>query len=283
MDNFEQRLQPREAQSTRYKASSIIELETSIDPRKFIRCLGNPVRLSSMLETEVFYYKKVDGEEAKDGVLVQGLPGVGLVAKAAVAYLLDKTKNVRICRFISPDFQSIASIQDGLIVNSFADLFLAKTRRPLLLLYGNAQPSTSFGQHEFSDKLMEVCANLGCSFVLTLGGYGRQITGEERKLYCSSTRDEVLKKYLPMINGSVFSGQIIGIAGILLTEAARRNIDNLSVLAETFGAVPDFEAARKAVEALVKLADLDMEVGTSEEISRSYSNVLSRHELSSGL
>lgn len=283
MDDLEQRLLPREARSTRYKASSIIELETSIDPRKFIRCLGKPVSLSSMLETEVFYYKEVDGEEAKDAVLVQGLPGVGLVAKAAVAYLLDKTKNVRICRFISPDFQSIASIRDGLIVNSFADLFLAKTRRPLLLLYGNAQPSTSFGQHEFSDKLMGVCANLGCSFVLTLGGYGRQITAEERKLYCSSTRDEVLKRYLPKINGSVFSGQIIGVAGILLTEAARRNIDNLSVLAETFGAVPDFEGARKAVEAVVKLADLDLEVGPSEEISRSYSNALSRHELSSGL
>ena len=235
-----------------------------------------------MLETDVVYYREVDGEEARDAVLVQGLPGVGLVAKAAVAYLLDKTENVRICRFISPDFQSIASIRDGLIVHSFADLFLARTRRPLLLLYGNAQPSTSFGQHEFCDKLMEVCASLGCSFVLTLGGYGRKVATEERKLYCSSTREEVLKKYLPKINGSVFSGQIIGVAGILLTEAARRDIDNLSVLTETFGSAPDFEGARKAVEAVVGLADLDIAVGTSEEISRSYSGVLSSHELSSG-
>ena len=236
--------------------------------------------MSDKLETEVVYYNVVDGEEAKDAVLVQGLPGVGLVAKAAVAYLLDKVKNVRVCRFMSPDFQNIAFIRDGLIIYSFADLFLAKTQRPLLLLYGNAQPSTSFGQHEFCDKLMGVCVNIGCSFVLTLGGYGRQETAEERKLYCSSTREQVLKKYLPMINGSVFSGQIIGVAGILLTEAERRNIDNLSVLAETFGAAPDFEGARRAVEAVVKLADLDIPVGTPEEISRSYSDVVSRHDLS---
>jgi len=122
--------------------------------------------------------------------------------------------------------------------------------------------------------------NIGCSFVLTLGGYGRQETAEERRLYCSSTREQVLKKYLPMINGSLFSGQIIGVAGILLTEAERRNIDNLSVLAETFGAAPDFEGARRAVEAVVKLADLDIPVGTPEEISRSYSDIVSRHDLS---
>jgi len=236
-----------------------------------------------MLETDVVYYKRVDGEEAKGAVLIQGLPGVGLVAKAAVAYLLDKLENVRICRFMSPDFQNLASIRDGLIIQSFADLFLVKTQRPLLLLYGNAQPSTSYGQHEFCYKLMEVCTNLGCNFVLTLGGYGRQETTEERKLYCSSTREEVLKKYLPKIDGSLFSGQIIGVAGLLLTEADRRNIDNLSVLAETFGAAPDFEGAEKAIDAVVKVADLDIPVGLPEEISRSYSNVVSRYDLSYSL
>ena len=230
------------------------------------------------METDTVFEPGFENFKAPGSILIEGLPGVGLVAKVAVAYLLDKLSGRRICRFYSPYFPSLSYVRDGKLLPYFADLYLVERDRPLLLLYGNAQPATYYGQHEFCEKVLEVGLNLGVNLVITLGGYGKESVSEVRTVYLSSTSEDLIKQALDKIDATPYEGQIIGAAGLLMTMAGERGVENLSLLVEAGNTTPDYYAAKRGVEALVKLLDLDLEVGDVYEFSKSYERVVGELE-----
>ncbi|MEM1943849.1 MAG: PAC2 family protein [Candidatus Caldarchaeum sp.] len=232
-----------------------------------------------MLETEIRYEDGAKKLRLKDGVLVEGLPGIGLVAKVSVAYVLRNMKAERVCRLFSPFFPAIGYVSEGKLVFSFADIYHVDHDPPLLLLYGNAQPSTSYGQYDMCQKVVSVAKELGCGTILTIGGYGKDRVSERRDLYCSSTDQEFLEKWLKVINGVKYTGQIVGAAGLLTVLAAEAGLKNFSMLVETAEMAPDFFAAQRAVEAMVKLLGLKLKTPSAEELSKHY--MLSLMELES--
>lgn len=231
-----------------------------------------------MLETEVLFEPDFLEERVSDTVLIEGLPGVGLVAKAAIAYILDRVPCRKICRFHSAYFPSAGYIHDGKIILNFIDLYYAPSPRGLLLLYGNSQPSTSFGQFDLCEKVIDVATKFGCKLVVTLGGYGKEEVGEKREIHCSSSNNSTFKEYLGRVGGLPFSGQIVGAAGLLVTLANSRSLDNFSMLIETKELAPDFYAAQKALEAIRNLIQIDLPLGGIEDISKSYISAVSKYE-----
>jgi len=205
-----------------------------------------------------------------DGILIEGLPGIGLVAKVAVSYLIKQLEVKRICRIFSPHFPSIGYVSEGRLVFSFADIYYTDKPPHLLLLYGNSQPSTSFGQYDFCEKVVNLVQELGCSTVITLGGYGKETVSERREIYCSSTDPKLLDEWTPMVQGVKYVGQIVGAAGLLAVLAAEKGMKNFSMLVETAEMTPDFYAARRAVEAVARLLNLKLPVPTAEELSQTY-------------
>ena len=230
------------------------------------------------METEIVFEPGLKDFKAPGSTLIEGLPGVGLVAKGAVAYLLERLGGRRICRFYSPYFPTAGYIRDGRLIPSFADLYFVEKPKPLLLLYGNSQPSSYYGQHEFCDKILKVSLGIGANFILTLGGYGREDVSEKRRIYVSSTRREIIKSTLERIDAEVYDGQIIGAAGLLITLAGDLGIDNLSVLVEAGGTTPDFYSVRRALESVNRLLDLRLEIGDIYAISKTYVNAVQRFE-----
>jgi len=230
------------------------------------------------METEAVFEPGYEGAKIPGAIFIEGLPGVGLVAKVVVAYLIDKLKGKRICRFYSPYFPSVSFVKEGKLVPYFADIYLAEAPRPLLLLYGNAQPSTYYGQHEFCETVLKVGLNLGANFILTLGGYGKESVNQVRTIYLSSTNEELIKRALSKIDAVPYEGQIIGAAGLLITMAGELGVDNLSLLVEAGEATPDYHAAKRGIEALVKLLELDIEVEDIYGISRAYGRIVEKLE-----
>ena len=230
------------------------------------------------METEAVFEPGYEDAKIPGAIFIEGLPGVGLVAKVAVAYLIDKLNGKRICRFYSPYFPSVSFVKDGKLIPYFADIYLAEASRPLLLLYGNAQPSTYYGQHEFCEKVLDVVLNLGADFILTLGGYGKESVNQVRTIYLSSTNENLIKQALSKIDAVPYEGQIIGAAGLLITMAGELGIDNLSLLIEAGEATPDYHAAKRGIEALVKLLDLDIEVEDVYGISQAYGRIVEKLE-----
>jgi proteasome assembly chaperone (PAC2) family protein len=223
-----------------------------------------------MLETEVRFEDGGEAVRVPDAVLVEGLPGIGLVAKVAVAYILRSLKSRRVVRFYSPFFPAVGYVSEGKIVFSFADIYLAEHDPPLLILYGNAQPSTSYGQYDLCWKILTAVKNMGCGTVVTIGGYGKDSVSERREVYCSSTDPELLETWIKVVGGVKYSGQIVGAAGLLAVLASELGLRNFSMLVETAEIAPDFFAARRAVESLSKLLGLEIKVPSAEELSKSY-------------
>lgn len=231
------------------------------------------------LETEVILEPNYREFKAPGAVLIEGLPGVGLVAKAAVAYMLEKLGGRRVCRFYSPYFPTMGYVREGRIVLSFADIYYVEAERPLLLLYGNAQPSSYYGQHEFCERILEVATGFGAEFILTLGGYGKDKVSEKRTVYLSSTNPKTLEKALEILEAEAYEGQIIGAAGLLITLAEERGIDNLSMLIEAGESTPDFQAAKRAIESVAKFLGLRLEVEDLYSISETYNSAYRRLEV----
>ncbi|GBC68507.1 hypothetical protein HRbin01_00190 [archaeon HR01] len=223
-----------------------------------------------MLETEILLEDGAADLKLEDGVLVEGLPGIGLVAKVAVAYMLSRMRVKRVCRIFSPHFPSLGYVSEGRLVFSFADIYYADSRPPILFLYGNSQPSTSYGQYDFCEKIILFSKQLGCRTVITIGGYGKEVVSERREIYCSSTDSALLEEWMRKINGIYYVGQIVGAAGLLPVLAAEAGLRNFSMLVEAGEMTPDFQAARRAIEAVNNILDLGLEIPTLDELSRVY-------------
>jgi len=214
-----------------------------------------------------------------DASFIEGLPGIELVGKVAIAYILGRVKAKKICRIYSPYFPSVAYISDGRIIPNFTDLYAVEDPAKAIIMYGSAQPSSSYGQYEFCQKVIDLASKHGATRVFTVGGLGgKEKISPRREIFCSSTDRRYLEKYLELVDGQVYSGQIVGAVGILINLAGSRGLENMCMLVEIGESTPDYFAARRAAEALIKLTGLNIELSSVEEIMKLSNRVISQLE-----
>jgi uncharacterized protein (TIGR00162 family) len=201
--------------------------------------------------------------ELKDPVLLEGLPGIGLVANIAVAYLIRKLDAKFLGEVKSSSFPDMSIIdKEGLLKSPFCRLYDHKAnevgKRDLILLYGNTQALTRRGQYELCDCLLDLVENLGCKYVITLGGYrpGRQVT--KPNLYYAAS-DLGTAQEAATLGAEKLGGQIYGVAGLLVGLAALRGMKGFCLLSETPGTFLDIEAARAALKAVSDLLGLKLD------------------------
>lgn len=230
-------------------------------------------------ESQVFYEPGMSNYRLEGASLIEGLPGIGLVGKVAVAYILGKVRAKKICRMYSPYFPSVAYISDGRIIPNFTDFYAVEEPAKTIIMYGSAQPSSSYGQYEFCEKVIELAKRHGATRVFTVGGLGgKEKISPRREIFCSSTDKKYLGKYLELVDGQVYSGQIVGAVGILINIAGSKGLENMCMLVEIGESTPDYFAARRAAEALIKLTGLNIEVDGVEEFMKLSNRVISMLE-----
>lgn len=235
--------------------------------------------MSGYPESQVHYEPGMSNYRLDGASFIEGLPGIGLVGKVAVSYILGKVKAKKICRIYSPYFSSVAYISDGRIIPNFTDLYAVEEPAKVLIMYGSAQPSSSYGQYEFCQKVIDIASKHGATRVFTVGGLGgKEKISPRREIFCSSTDKRYLEKYLELVDGQVYSGQIVGAVGILINLAGNRGLENMCMLVEIGESTPDYFAARRAVEAFIKLTGLNIELNSVEEIIKLSNRVISQLE-----
>lgn len=210
----------------------------------------------------VKFYEKPN---LNDPVLIEGLPGIGLVANIAVSYLIKKLNAKIFCEIRSPFFHDAAITgEDGLITYPINQLYYYKGRgeeRDLILLYGNTQALTSRGQYELCGRILDIAESLGCRFVITLGGYrpGKPVT--KPKVYFAAS-DHEMAGLARKIGAEPLKINILGVAGLLIGLCRLRGIKGLCLLAETPGVYPDKEAASELLR--VTSSILGLKIDTSD-------------------
>lgn len=218
-------------------------------------------------------------------VLIEGLPGIGFVANISALHLIHALKAKLFGEIRSSSFQDFAiTSEEGKVRFPINELYYHKGKggeRDLIILYGNTQALTTVGQYELCGRVLDVASEVGCRYVITLGGLRREEKVKTPKLYCAATDHESLGDALG-IGARVLGGQIFGVAGLLVGLSRLRGMKGFCLLAETPGLHPDAAAAREVLNAICKmlglrvdLSQLDMAVEEIEKTLTSFGLVSS--------
>ena len=201
--------------------------------------------------------------ELNDPVLIEGLPGIGFVANISALHLIKELKAKLFAEIVSASFQDFAvTTGDGGASSPINELYYCKREdggRDLIIWYGNTQALTTSGQYELVGKVLDLVQELGCRFVISIGGFKKDDVQNVPGIYTAATDLKTMTKALEL-GTKVMVGHIFGIAGILIGLAKLRGLKGFSILVDTLGMYPDANATRYALTTLGKYLNLDVDL-----------------------
>ena len=198
-----------------------------------------------------------------DPVLIEGLPGIGFVANIAALHLISELKAKRFAEIVSASFQDFAvTTETGGARSPMNELYYCKRDdggRDLIIWYGNTQALTTFGQYELVGKVLDIVQELGCRFVISIGGFKKDEVQPVPAIYSAATDQETMKEALSL-ETKIMVGHVFGIAGLLIGLGKLRDMKGFALLVETLGMYPDANAARYALTGLGKYLNLEVDL-----------------------
>ncbi|NWF86364.1 PAC2 family protein [Candidatus Bathyarchaeota archaeon] len=222
----------------------------------------------------------------KNPVLIEGLPGIGFVANIASLHLIHKLKTKLFAEIFSASFQDLALITEkGGVRSPINELYYYKSNnggRDLIIWYGNTQALTTFGQYELCGCVLDIAKELGCRYLITLGGFKKEEIKTPPEIYCAASDHETLNEAINL-GAKIMVGQIFGVAGLLIGLGKIRGFKGFSLLVETLGTYPDANAARSALSVLNKFLNLNVDLSTLDLATEKTQKILESFGLVRGI
>ena len=219
------------------------------------------------------YIKEFIQIEPNNPILIEGLPGLGLVGKIALRYMIKQLKAKKIAYLYSPHFPYFVLVNKKgnvrLLRGAFYYYKNPNGPNDLILFTGDSQSQTIEGQYEIADRMLDFSEKYKVKTIATIGGY-RMEPKEKPKVFIAATSQEILDKALQAGATLSTSGSpIVGTAGLILGLAKFKKISALCLLGETRGYLPDPLAAKSVLEVLKSTFNFDLDLaGLNEEIAR---------------
>ncbi len=212
-----------------------------------------------------------------DPVLIEGLPGIGFVANITALQIIKELKAKLFAQIQSSAFQDLAMTtgkgETYFPTNQFYYHKGKNGERDLIILYGNTQALTTVGQYELCGKILDISEELGCKYILTVGGLKKAEKIETPELYCTASDKETLQEALNL-GAKIMKGHIFGVAGLLVGLCKLRNMKGLCLLAETAGLYPDAVATREVLKAINTMLNLKIKLENLNEATEETGEIL---------
>ncbi len=219
------------------------------------------------------YIKEFTQIELNDPILVEGFPGLGLVGKIAIRYLIKQLKAQKFAHLYSPHFPYFVLVNKKgnvrLLRGSFYFWKNMNGANDLIFFTGDSQSQTIEGQYEIAGRMLDFAQKYGVKTIVTIGGYRMEAKGKP-KVFAAATAQDLLDKALRVGAAVSTSGSpIVGTAGLILGLARFKKINALCLLGETRGYLPDPLAARSVLEVLKTTFNFELDLaGLDEEIAK---------------
>jgi len=222
----------------------------------------------------------IKNKKLKNPILFTGLPGIGLVGKLVVDYLLKELKAERIAEVYSDAFPPAVHTHNSLVELIKDDFFYVKFKnRDYLFLAGPVQPaldmrySKSEEHYEFSQQLVSFAEQFGVKQIFTLAGINigeARLTREPRVIVCANSKTLVDSFVKSGCHPSGQDGLISGAAGLVLGLAKAKGIEGACLMGETNANLVygDHGAAKKVLELLVKKFGFSVKMQAIEKESK---------------
>ena len=212
-----------------------------------------------MIETTIIEKKKV---KMKNTILIEGLPGIGLVGKIAADLLIDQLKAEKVAELYSPHFPHQVIMQKNGVMRMIKNRYfhVKGKKNDLLILVGDVQAVTSEAQYEATGKMLDFAQKKNVALTITLGGYGTGKVHDKPKVFGIVSNKPMVEKYKKY--GIVFGeskGSIIGAAGLLIGMGKLRGMPGLCLMGETHGGFVDAKSAQSVLEVLCKILEIKVD------------------------
>jgi len=223
--------------------------------------------------------EKMKAKKLRNGILITGLPGIGLIGQVVGRYLVEEFKAKKVATLLSPHFphQVFMTRKGGLRVvrNSFY-IYHGK-KRDILILVGDIQAMSTVGQYEVASSILDYCSGLGVKEILTVGGYSTGTVAEKRNVFGVSTSQKLRDKLTKY--GVIFGearGSIVGAAGLLPALSRLYGMEGLCVMGETHGGFVDVTSAKRIVVLLSKYLGEKISLKRLDERAKESQKVLKK-------
>lgn len=185
--------------------------------------------------------KTAEMPQLSNPLLIEGLPGIGNVGKIAVDFMIEELDAKKVYEITSHSLpHSVFVNEDNLVELPKITIYYKKTRnRDLLFLTGDVQPIDEKASYEFCEAILDLAQKHNSKEIITLAGIGLPNIPKKLKIYCTGNSKTAIKRFISgtMIQKNLYGvvGPIVGVSGLLLGLAHNRNINAISLLAETYG------------------------------------------------
>jgi len=218
------------------------------------------------------YIKEFSEIQPNNPVLIEGLPGLGLVGKIALRYLIKQLKAKKIAYLYSPHFPYFVLVNKKGNVRLLRGAFYYYQNpkgNDIILFTGDSQSQTIEGQYEIADRMLDYSEKHHVKTIATIGGY-RMEPKEKPKVFIAATNQDILQKALQ--SGATLStagSPIVGTAGLILGLSKFKKIEAICLLGETRGYLPDPLAAKSVLEVLKLTFNFDLDLkNLDDEIAK---------------
>lgn len=174
-------------------------------------------------------------------VLIEGLPGIGNVGKVVVDFMVDNIKATKIFDLFSYRFpHSVFVNEQNLVELPKIEIYHKKIgKQDFLFLAGDIQPVDEESCYSFCDTILNLFTKQKGKEIVTIGGIGLNKVPKTPKIYITGTSKKLIEDYKKTmkVEKKIFGvvGPIMGVSGILVGLAAKRKLNGIILLAETFG------------------------------------------------
>ncbi|USN45449.1 MAG: PAC2 family protein [Candidatus Woesearchaeota archaeon] len=217
----------------------------------------------------------------KNGIFIEGLPGIGNVGKIVVDFIIEQTNAEKIYDLFSYDLpNSVFVNEDNLVELPKIEVYYKKIgTNEFVFLSGDVQPSDERASYEFSEELIKLIKKTKCTKIITLGGIGMNeipkqprvfVTGSDEALRDSFTKAGADKNLFGVV------GPVIGVTGLLLGLGKQENIPSAALLAQTY-AHPIYlglNGAKKIIKLLMKTYNIDLDLKELNKEIKTFENNL---------
>jgi len=221
-------------------------------------------------ETVIKELKKV---ELNHPILIEGLPGLGLVGKIAIRHLTRQLKAEKFAYIYSPHFPYFVLVSKKgnvrLLRGTFSFWKDKNGKNDFIFFTGDSQAQTIEGQYEISDFILKFAVKLDVKMIVTIGGYRMEAKDKPKVIAAATSKDSLNMALQAGAEVSPTGSPIVGTAGLILGLSHFKKIDALCLLGETRGYLPDPKSARSVLEVLQSMFGFDANLAAlDEEISK---------------
>lgn len=121
------------------------------------------------------FIKELAKVELNSPILIEGLPGLGLVGKIATRYLVRKLGAEKFAYLYSPHFPYFVLVGKKGSVRLLRGTFYCWKNKggknDVMFFTGDSQAQTIEGQYEISDRILEFAKQQDVKMIITIGGY----------------------------------------------------------------------------------------------------------------